>query len=148
MSPDTIRVRDATSEDAEQLVPLLETLGYGADPVTIADRLHRLLAIDPTGRVLVAADGHQLVGFAVLHCTPALHRPTAVGRITAIAVRPSVQGSGVGRALLRAAEDYFRELGLTRIEVTSGPTHARAYVFYRRLGYEDQGVRFAKGLTV
>jgi len=90
--------------------------------------------------------GDQLVGFAVLHCTPALHRPTAVGRITAIAVLPSLQGGGVGRALLNAAERYFRELGLTRIEVTSGPTHADAYPFYRRLGYADQGVRFANSL--
>jgi len=141
-----VDVRDATPEDATALRPLLGTLGYPVDPAALATRLPALLAADPTGRVLVAAAGDQLVGFAVLHCTPSLHRPTAVGRITAIAVLPSLQGGGVGRALLDAAERYFRELGLTRIEVTSGPTHADAYPFYRRLGYVDQGVRFAKSL--
>jgi GNAT superfamily N-acetyltransferase len=142
-----LSVRDATPEDATGLEPLLDTLGYGADAATIADRLRALLAADPTGRVLVADAGYELVGFAVLHCTPALHRPTPVGRITAIAVLPSVRGRGVGRALLQAAEVYFRGLGLTRIEVTSGPTHADAYPFYRGLGYVDQGVRFAKLLA-
>jgi len=139
-------IRDAMPEDAAALAPLLETLGYPAHPAAIAERLRSLWATDPTGRVLVAAADRQLVGFAVLHCTPALHRPTQVGRITAIAVLPSVQGSGVGRLLVAAAEDHFRKLGLARVKVTSGPTHAAAYAFYRGLGYADQGVRFAKSL--
>jgi ribosomal protein S18 acetylase RimI-like enzyme len=94
--------------------------------------------------VLIAVDGTRVLGFATLHGTPVLHRPTAVGRITALAVHPSAQGQGIGRELLRAAEAHFRAQGLGRIEVTSGPTHARAYPFYRRLGYEDGGVRFFK----
>ena len=143
----SIIVRDAVAADADSLVPLLSALGYPADALTIADRLRDLHAADETGRVLVAMDGDQCVGFAVLHSTPVLHRATPVGRITGIAVRPSVQGRGVGRELLRAAEAHFRALGLERIEVTSGPTHVGAYPFYRRLGYVDQGVRFAKSLT-
>jgi len=139
-------VRDATPEDATAIAPLLDALGYPADVEAIAVRLRELSAADPTGRVLVAVDGDQLVGFATLHSTPVLHRATAVGRVTGIAVRPSVQGSGVGRELLRAAERYFRAHGLERIEVTSGPMHTAAYQFYRRLGYVDQGVRFAKKL--
>jgi len=139
-------LRDATIEDAAALVPLLDTLGYGANAATIAERLGQLLANDSTGRVLVADAGDCLLGVAVLHCTPALHRATPVGRITAIAVLPSAQTHGVGRRLVDAAEDYFRGLGLARIEVTSGPTYAGAHSFYRRLGYADQGVRFAKDL--
>lgn len=137
-------VRDATLDDADALAPLLEDFGYPADARTVADRLHALHSSDPTGRVLIALDGTRVLGFATLHSTPVLHRPTAVGRITALAVHPSAQGQGVGRELLRAAEAHFRAQGLGRIEVTSGPTHAKAYPFYRRLGYEDGGVRFFK----
>jgi ribosomal protein S18 acetylase RimI-like enzyme len=141
-----IIVRDAVAADADALAPLLEALGYPADPPTITARLRDLRATDATGRVLVATDGDECVGFAVLHSTPVLHRATAVGRITGIAVRPAVQGRGVGRELVSAAETHFRAQGLERIEVTSGPMHAEAYPFYRRLGYVDQGVRFAKSL--
>jgi ribosomal protein S18 acetylase RimI-like enzyme len=141
-----LQVRDATPEDAQGIAPLLDSLGYPADPDTIATRLRELFAADPTGRVLVAVDEAGIVGFATLHSTPLLHRATSVGRITGIAVTPSVQGRGIGRALLRAAEGHFRMQGLARIEVTSGPLHTAAYPFYRRLGYTDHGVRFAKSL--
>jgi len=142
----TIDIRNARTADAAGLAPLLDALGYPAETATIAQRLEALRAADPTSRVLVAVTGGAIAGFATLHITPVLHRPTAVGRITGIAVLPSLKGSGVGRALVRAAEAYFKQLGLARLEVTSGPTHAAAYDFYRHLGYDEQGVRFAKPL--
>jgi ribosomal protein S18 acetylase RimI-like enzyme len=140
-------IRDAVPADAPHLAPLLDALGYPADAATIRTRLAWLLTVDPTARVLVAQVGNVVEGFATLHGTPTLHRPTLVGRITGLAVTAEARRHGVGRRLVEAAEDHFRALGATRIEVTSGPTHAPAYDFYRRLGYEDQGVRFAKPLA-
>ena len=64
--------------------------------------------------------------------------------MTALAVLPASRRAGVGRQLIEACERHFAALGLERIEVTSGPLHEQAYAFYRRLGYEDQGLRFAK----
>lgn len=141
-----LTIRDATPDDVPELVPLLEALGYSADAATIRERLDHLRASDLTGRVIVAVLGSELLGFATLHCTPTLHRPTAVGRITGIAVTGDGRGNGVGRQLVEAAETHFAALGVTRIEVTSGPTHEPAYGFYRHLGYLDQGLRFAKPL--
>ena len=141
---DDLLIRDAVAADAPGLVPLLAELGYPADPATIAQRRLALLATDPTARIVVAEQDGRLLGFAVLHATPVLHRSTAVGRITAIAVLPGLQGSGEGRKLVAAAEEHFTALGLGRMEVTSGPTHERAWSFYRRLGYRDQGIRFGK----
>lgn len=143
----SISIREATAEDAEALGPLLATLGYPADPVTIRRRLHDLALLDPTGETLVADDGERLLGFATLHCTPTLHRPTAVGRITGLAVLPDAQGRGVGRLLVAEAERRFQARALERVEVTSGPTHSAAYPFYRARGYADQGIRFSKPLT-
>ena len=105
-----------------------------------------LLRIDPTGRVLVASVDGRISGFAVLHVTPVLHRPTGVGRVTALAVLPSLRRRR-RPAAARTCERHFAALGLERIEVTSGPLHEQAYSFYRRLGYEDQGVRFAKRMA-
>jgi GNAT superfamily N-acetyltransferase len=139
-------IRDAEVSDAAELAPLLETLGYPADVPALRERLIRLQATDPTGRVIVAHLGGALLGFATLHCTPALHRPTWVGRITGLAVMPEGRRAGVGRRLVEEAERYFGSLGLTRVEVTSGPAHERAHPFYRHLGYRDEGIRFAKSL--
>jgi ribosomal protein S18 acetylase RimI-like enzyme len=140
-------VRDARPDDGEALVPLLAALGYPAEASVIATRLGELLRIDPRGRVLVASVDGLVSGVAVLHVTPVLHRNTGVGRVTALAVLPSSQRAGVGRRLIEASERHFATLGLERIEVTSGPLHEQAYAFYRRLGYRDQGVRFAKPIA-
>jgi ribosomal protein S18 acetylase RimI-like enzyme len=141
-----VSVRDAAASDAHALVPLLDALGYPVDPATIRDQLRLLPEQDPSGRVLLAVVADRVVGFLTLHVTPALHRPTPVGRITALSVLPADRGAGAGRALVRAAEAHFQGLGLARAEVTSGPTHEAAYAFYRHLGYADQGVRFARQL--
>ena len=142
-----VRVRDARADDAEALVPLLGTLGYPAPAAVVAKRLVSLQQADPSGRVLVALDeSGRALGVLVYHSTPVLHRPTSVGRITALAVDPSARGLGVGRRLVEEGERLCRDAGLARLEVTSGPAHATAYDFYRHLGYEDQGLRFAKVL--
>jgi GNAT superfamily N-acetyltransferase len=143
----TITVRDARAEDAESLAPLLEALGYATEPAVIRERCAALLASDPTARILVGSVNDRVLGVATLHVTPVVHRPTAVGRVTALAVHPAAQGTGVGRRLIEEAERHFVSLGLERVEVTSGLIHRPAYDFYRHLGYEDHGLRFAKRLA-
>ena len=126
----TVVIRDARADDAPAIAPLLETLGYASDPAMIRQRWATLLKTDPTARVLVGEVDGQVLGVATLHVTPVLHRPTPVGRVTALAVLPASQGTGV-----------------ERIEITSGLSHRPAYDFYRHLGYEDHGLRFAKAIS-
>jgi len=142
----TVVVRDATPDDADALSPVLATLGYPTDPAVVRERCAALLRSDPTARILVGEVDGRVLGVATLHVTPVLHRPSSVGRVTALAVVPAAQGSGVGRRLIEVAEQHFASLGLGRIEITSGTIHRPAYGFYRHLGYEDHGVRFAKTL--
>jgi GNAT superfamily N-acetyltransferase len=142
-----VLVRDAQDGDADAIAELLDRLGYPTAPSAIVKRMAALRRTDPTGRVLVALDGAgRPVGFLTLHATPVLHRPTSVGRITALVVDGRAQGTGVGRRLVEEGERLCREAGLGRLEITSGPAHVSACDFYRHLGYEDQGVRFAKPL--
>jgi GNAT superfamily N-acetyltransferase len=142
-----LQIREATEGDVEALAPLFSVLGYETSPAVLRERLARLRSADPAGRVLAAFDGAgRAIGFLTLHQTPVLHRPTAVGRITALAVDPAAQGRGVGRRLVEAAEQVCRDAGLARIEVTSGLSHTPAYDFYRHLGYADHGARFARAL--
>ncbi len=139
-----VAVRDVRPEDAAALAPLLAALGYPEEPALIRERCEALLRADPTARILVGTVDGQVLGMATLHVTPVIHRATAVGRVTALAVLPAAQGTGVGRRLMEASERHFAALGLRRVEVTSGLIHRPAYDFYRHLGYEDHGLRFAK----
>ncbi|MBS1705557.1 MAG: GNAT family N-acetyltransferase [Armatimonadetes bacterium] len=62
-------------------------------------------------------------------------------KIRQVAVDPSRQGSGLGRAVMAASEEYC--VKLERREVV---LHARETVvpFYLRIGYEPEGDRFVE----
>lgn len=140
-------VREAVAGDADAMAPLFATLGYPMAPALVRERCDALRRDDATARILVGVVQGAVVGVATLHVTPVVHRPTGVGRVTALAVLPAAQGSGVGRRLIEASERHFAALGLRRVEITSGLGHGPAYDFYRHLGYGDHGLRFAKELA-
>jgi GNAT superfamily N-acetyltransferase len=147
MSSDGVTIRDLAAADAALLLPLLDTLGYPVQEPVLRGRLAAMFEQDRSTRVIGAFAREGIVGFACLHETPVPHRPTNVGRITAIAVLPGARGTGAGRKLVEASEAHFKRRGIARLEVTSGDNHAAAHPFYRHLGYSDAGVRFAKALT-
>lgn len=138
-------VRDARPEDADGIAPLLAQLGYPAAADVVRERLASLVARGD--RALVAERGGTVVGVLTLHRTPVLHRPADVGRITALVVDAGARVGGVGRALVREAERILRDAGCERVEVTSAARRLDAHAFYRRLGYDEAGVRFGKPLA-
>lgn len=59
-----------------------------------------------------------------------------VGYFGMLAVRPALQRSGIGRALLDAAEDYCRELGCTEMTLSTGRVRHELLDRYTRYGYK------------
>ena len=138
-------VRDARPEDAPALARLMEVLEFGAPEAVVVERLAEV-----TGRgerVIVAETEGRVIGFAVVHVMPVLHRPHPVGRVSTIAVLPEHQGRGAGRALLAEAEHIARAAGCGLMEVTSNLRLAGAHAFYERLGFEKTSWRLGKRLT-
>jgi len=108
----------------------------------------RLESLQAAGKgVLIATRGAGPVGLVTVHFTPVLHRPTPVGRLTALIVTRSERGRGVGRALVAAGERWLAARGCALVEVTSNRRRGEAHAFYRRLGYEETSLRFKKDLT-
>lgn len=135
-------LREAREDDAPDLSALLAELGHPAAPGDVRARLARLAREGPATRALVAEEGGRVIGLAVTHVTPVLHRAADVARVTALVVKAEARGRGVGAALVAECERRLAALGFVRMEITSA--HAAAGDFYRRLGYADDGVRFAK----
>jgi GNAT superfamily N-acetyltransferase len=140
----TPRIRDASPDDCEAISSLLVQLGHPATVPDLRARLTRMRESAPNDKVLVAEVEGQVCGIVTTHLTTVLHRAGPVGRITSLVVSDTSRGTGVGRALVEAAERLLVEQGCVRIEVTSGRQRDGAHRFYERLGYEDQGIRFAK----
>lgn len=137
-------IRRATDDDAEGLARLISPLGY---PVTEGDILSQWATWSEQGNVaLVVPDGESLLGVVTLHSTHVLHRPYPVGRITSLAVDPSAQGRGLGRALIVAAEREMKSQGCHMLEITSHMRRAEAHTFYEHVGFEKTSFRFMKDL--
>ena len=106
-------------------------LAFTLDQLASEFGSHHLAAFDDAGHIL-----------GCLMLTP--HEGGEV-QMRQVAVKPEMQGTGLGRALVEEAERRARELGFTRMML-----HARdvAIGFYTRLGYAREGDLFTEvGIT-
>jgi|SRR5690606_31302422 GNAT superfamily N-acetyltransferase len=138
-------IRPAQAQDAAGVAALLGELGYPCEREEAAGRLHAL-AEDPDQRLLVADLHGELVGLVALDLMYYLPLGARTCRITALAVADSVRRQGVGRRLLREAEQFARQAGAARIELTSAQHREDAHAFYRACGYDCGAMRFVKRL--
>lgn len=138
-------IRMATAEDASELARLVSPLGYPTTADAVAAVWETWTAEGNFALVVPGED--SLLGMITLHRMSVLHRPKPVGRITSLAVDPSVRGQGLGRALVRAAEEALVRAGCGVLEVTSHVRRTAAHDFYRHLAYERTSYRFAKDLA-
>ena len=139
-----VTIRDYRHDDAAALVPLLEELGHPTEVAPVWRRVARIHARGVRDRILLATDECSDIGLLTLHFTPVIHRDSEVGRVTALVVARRARRLGVGALLMAEAERIVQRAGATRVELTSGHDRPEAHAFYLRLGYHDEGVRFAK----
>jgi GNAT superfamily N-acetyltransferase len=140
-----VRIRDADDIDAPALARLLGQLGYPTEEAEVLRRLERLRA-DPADRVFVAELDGEVVGLAGIHVSRSLEYDRDAAKVSAIVVDERHRRSGVGRALLAAVEGEARARGCELVFLTTAERRRDAHEFYRRLGWEETGRRFAKKL--
>ena len=139
----SITLRRAVESDAAAIAVLATQLGYPSETGQAADRLHALKD-DRDIVAYVAEQGGRVVGFVGLMAFPAFHRDGLHGYVTALVVDAEVRGTGAGRALMQAAEAWFAERGVKRVNLTTALHREAAHGFYERLGYTFTGKRFTK----
>jgi len=70
------------------------------------------------------------------------------GRILALVTSKTMRRQGIGRALIAIAEKDFTQRGIQRIALNTRLAREDAHKFYESLGYERNGWRFVKQLSV
>jgi N-acetylglutamate synthase-like GNAT family acetyltransferase len=141
---EVLEIRRALDADAPVLATLLAHLGYPADAADVSARLQRLRAAGDDA--FVAESDGVVVGLAAVHSRVVLHAAHPVAQLTALVVPPDARGRGIGRALVARVERWARELGATRLVVTTALHRAEAPRFYERLGFDHTGRRYVKQL--
>ncbi len=142
-------VREATTDDATHLVPLVIELGYRTCANDLLGSLKRYAATDGSWAYVVEVDG-ALIGAAAYHITPYFHRRGGSLRVTALVVSKNFRRRGVGKWLLEKAVELALQNECDKIEVTSGAHRAReAHSFYDRMGFQRyEGVRYLRDVGI
>ncbi|MEQ1932040.1 MAG: GNAT family N-acetyltransferase [Parvularculaceae bacterium] len=67
-------------------------------------------------------------------------RGAHVAELGALAIDPALQGSGVAARMMEDALARLREEGVTRVELRTDAGNLRGLAFYRKMGFEVEGV--------
>jgi ribosomal protein S18 acetylase RimI-like enzyme len=125
-----LTVRSAVAQDEAEIIALwrsCELLASYNDPgadfrfATACACSDVLVGEDQTGgiigSVMVGHDGHR-------------------GWLYYVASSPRLRGSGIGRQMVLAAEEWLRQRGVVKAQLLVRDTNTKVVAFYERLGYE------------
>jgi GNAT superfamily N-acetyltransferase len=88
--------------------------------------------------------GAERLGFAFLEPAVDYFSGEKHGHLGMIAVTAEAEGRGAGAALMRAAEEWARASGYTKLTLNVFDGNQRARQVYERFGYQVETVRYVK----
>ncbi|HEY7196866.1 MAG TPA: GNAT family N-acetyltransferase [Gaiellaceae bacterium] len=145
----TVEIRQAEPRDAPVLVELAQAVASEPESWLIADggwrsaaderRYLRAIRRAPDAAVLVAEEEGALVGRLSISRDP--HPASRHVADVGLLVAKDYRRRGIGRALMLAAEEWGRDIGLGKIELHVFPHNEAAIALYDSLGYEREGLR-------
>ena len=104
-------------------------LGWTWTPTRI-----RRAAGRPDTMLLIAREGEEIAGFALMHFKE------ESANLLLLAVAPAWRGRGVGRRLLSWLETSARSCGIRGIKLEVRVTNTAARAFYLHLGYRETAI--------
>ena len=129
-------IRPIRATDASRLTGLLAQLGYPSDVDTVASRLVAIL--DTANQqlfVAIPSDGARIDGYIGVERRLTLLEDERV-EITGLVVDAAARRSGIGRALMSAAEQWASQQGIRTIVVRSNVMRLESHPFYEGIGYQ------------
>lgn len=131
-----VKFRNSEEKDADALAQLINRAFEVERPIFDGERIDRegVQGYLQKGQFLIAEDATGMVG-----CVYAQVRGDT-GYIGLLSVEPARQGTGLGRKLMEAAENFFKQIGCTQVELRVVSARAPLPAFYRHLGYSESRI--------
>jgi GNAT superfamily N-acetyltransferase len=141
-----VEIRDACEEDLPAVLRILAESGVDGDESFTLDEARQHFARMrqlPGYRLLVATVEGEVVGTYALAIMQKMgKRGTPAGVVEDVAVAPSRQGQGIGRAMMEHAREACRSAGCYKLALSSNLRREDAHRFYDSLGFERHGFSF------
>ena len=107
-----------------------------------------MILSNPAYKTFIAIMDGCVCGMIGTLTYPSYEHNDPSGRILAIVTLNVARRRGIGRALIATAEKHFTQRGVKRVALDTRLTREDAHKFYESLGYERNGWRFVKQLSV
>ena len=146
MKIEELIIREATGEDVPALVELVNAAyaiedfleGTRTDATRIQGELEQgkiFVAMEQESGPIVACVYAELLGRDFGKGV----QEEQAGYMGMLAVNLELQGQGIARRMMGAAENYFRAQGCTRLEISVLSLRAELLPIYKRFGFEEMG---------
>lgn len=126
-------IREAIASDAVRISSLAGQLGYAASPAHVERQLQRTSEERAVFVAVVPRAG--VVGWISVALREGII-DAARADIEGLVVEDEYRGNGIGRLLVKAAEDWARRRNCTSMRLVTNVVRERAHEFYKRLGYD------------
>ncbi len=147
-NPPQLTFRPARSEEAEQLVRFVNSAYRGDSSrvgwTTEAELLDGQRTDEEELRTLIQAEGSLLLlclQGAIIVGSVSLQKTDNAAYLGMLVTRPDLQGHGIGKHLLQAAEAFVQqEWGVRKMQMTVITLRRELLAFYERRGYRRTGI--------
>jgi GNAT superfamily N-acetyltransferase len=152
-----VSIRPAVTRDRPAILALADRLpAFGPTTRSVAEiaerertALAQALSQPADGSSVLVAEqpSRGLVGVVLLESRRDYFTNEAHGYVSILAVASEAEGQGVGRALLKAAEDWGRENRFSKLTLAVFRENERAKQFYERQGWRPELEIWYKPIT-
>ena len=129
-----IQIRAMRPDDLPAVRPLMVELGYDLEAAEV-ERSFRAVAAASGQALLVGEWQGRVVALLHVYARPALDKPPEAV-VQALVVSADGRRSGIGKAMMEAAEAWARANGYGSVALASQIQRADAHAFYKALGYD------------
>jgi GNAT superfamily N-acetyltransferase len=130
-----MKTRNAAKTDGLAIAELTAQLGYSTDVLETEERLTKILAQADSAVYVAEDDCGAIIGWIQTHVLCSLESGLRV-EIIGLIVAENARRRGVGRLLIRCAEEWTRATGANAMVVRSNSQRIKSHLFYPSLGFK------------
>ena len=131
--PSTMQISSMNESHLPEVARLSDQLGYPVSHINLLRRYRKIISSD-SHTLLVYEEDKNILGWIHVECVEDLIEENKA-EIKALIVEENSRGSGIGKALLEAAEKWAKTYQLHTIYLNCNTLRERTHKFYQREGY-------------
>lgn len=144
-------IRKATHEDVAQVASLFDAYRqfYAQTPdIALATKFIGDRMKNKESMIFVAENAGELVGFCQLYPTFCSVEAARIMVLYDLFVTKTARKTGAGRALMLAAQEYAKQNGFARLDLSTAKTNINAQALYESLDWQRDTEFYHYSLTI